>query len=373
MFLLSSYCHQSIALYRRCYQKIALASCFADIAHKEPLHGQHSTLLDGIRGIAALLVLADHCGLIWVGAGANGVWLFFVLSGYLLAQPFINRKTPYTALEVLRYLRRRLLRIMPMYFLFVCLYAAYFHYSPEWLIGHLTLHFTDNHLWTIKEELAFYIILPFVMTALCLIKLHPLFKAIALIALGITVENYLMEKGYFLILTSHGAQCFFYLTPFLAGIAAAYVNSSIAKGKINALWYSIGGLIVFAVPLLAFNWYAGVMLIQNPSLNLLHQYHTALSIAYAAFIIWILHMPEKMIYGFFNAILFRAIGVVGYSFYLLQALALAMLTHPSIYGHSDRLFLCATVLNYFLSCITYSLVEKPCMGLFQTGKKLELA
>ncbi len=53
---------------------------FSDINSKSKNNNQHYIALDGVRGFAAILVLADHTNYpLFKGLGAIGVWLFFSL------------------------------------------------------------------------------------------------------------------------------------------------------------------------------------------------------------------------------------------------------------------------------------------------------
>ncbi|HEV8192117.1 MAG TPA: acyltransferase family protein, partial [Ktedonobacterales bacterium] len=82
--------------------------------------------LDGLRAVAALMVVVFHC-LLWVKAYytpvsqainsswyflANGVWLFFVLSGFLLSLPYVHTMLAARSLpSAANFYRRRALRI----------------------------------------------------------------------------------------------------------------------------------------------------------------------------------------------------------------------------------------------------------------------
>ena len=71
---------------------------------------EHSPALDGLRGVAALMVVASHAGNMnlhllpgfsWAGAGKNGVFLFFVISAYLLtAQWLVQGQATGRALDI---------------------------------------------------------------------------------------------------------------------------------------------------------------------------------------------------------------------------------------------------------------------------------
>ncbi|MCG8591682.1 MAG: hypothetical protein MJE66_20480, partial [Proteobacteria bacterium] len=60
-----------------------------DVVEKRPAEGTNLDALDGIRGVAVLIVVASHTdGLGLEGHGGAGVWLFFGLSAFLLTRPF---------------------------------------------------------------------------------------------------------------------------------------------------------------------------------------------------------------------------------------------------------------------------------------------
>ena len=87
----------------------------------------HIPALDGVRGLAIVLVVLFHSGLIingsssteklWlqsVSFGWAGVDLFFVLSGYLISSILINaRESKY---YFRNFFARRAVRIFPLYF-----------------------------------------------------------------------------------------------------------------------------------------------------------------------------------------------------------------------------------------------------------------
>ena len=84
-----------------------------------------------LRAVAALMVLAGHAYFLggrevavkaerWydvlVISAASGVWLFFAVSGYVIARPFIDRLVSGEPLPGLAaYARRRVVRVFPLY------------------------------------------------------------------------------------------------------------------------------------------------------------------------------------------------------------------------------------------------------------------
>ncbi len=144
--------------------------------------------LDGLRGVAILLVVTFH----YLGQtplfsfGWCGVDLFFVISGYLITQRLIansQQSNRYTL-----FYRNRMLRIVPLYFLVLITFFAivflfkppdgfvfyrqywpyFFTFLQNWIFifkGYpAELHL--RHLWSIAVEEQFYLIWPFVVYAL---------------------------------------------------------------------------------------------------------------------------------------------------------------------------------------------------------------
>ncbi|MEZ6017685.1 MAG: acyltransferase [Planctomycetota bacterium] len=127
--------------------------------------------LDGLRGVAVLLVVLSHAsnrglclwpGLDLRGLGRTGVFLFFVLSSYLLTSQLLGRG----AAELRRprtwgrYAVRRLLRVYPGYLLALGVTLALGGMSAPHALEHLALVRAEAHFWTIPVEVLFYLALP---------------------------------------------------------------------------------------------------------------------------------------------------------------------------------------------------------------------
>jgi peptidoglycan/LPS O-acetylase OafA/YrhL len=151
---------------------------------KPSTDGQYIALLDGFRGLALLLVMAQH----FVGftTGWIGVDLFFVLSGFLVTWKLvqgINDPNYY-----LNFYWRRAVRIFPLYiailvfvfFIFPLLVPSLITASYRDLLDIQTWYwtFTQNiytarnswpenisiiHLWSLAAEVQFYLVWPFVI------------------------------------------------------------------------------------------------------------------------------------------------------------------------------------------------------------------
>ena len=77
--------------------------------------------LDGVRGLAILLVVAAHSGLPVRWGGLSGVTLFFVLSGYLITSLLIREWDRWGSISLWRFWGRRAVRLLPALLLLLAL------------------------------------------------------------------------------------------------------------------------------------------------------------------------------------------------------------------------------------------------------------
>ncbi len=69
--------------------------------------------VEGLRGVAVLLVVACHCGVAWCSGGFIGVDVFFVLSGYLITGLLAAETRTTSQIDLLRFYARRARRLLP--------------------------------------------------------------------------------------------------------------------------------------------------------------------------------------------------------------------------------------------------------------------
>jgi len=187
-----------------------------DVYHKKG----HISSLDGVRGIAILLVLFFHCfenitflSINYISKiGWVGVDLFFVLSGFLITGILIDSKGKKNFLS--NFFAKRALRIFPLYYLTLFLFflvlsipgitrinpafnTILYQSSTNYLTFTQNIYFafngwgeTDilNHFWSLAIEEQFYLFWPFVINYLHRKKI--ISACFLLIIISLTVRNY---------------------------------------------------------------------------------------------------------------------------------------------------------------------------------------
>jgi peptidoglycan/LPS O-acetylase OafA/YrhL len=155
-----------------------------------------SARIESLRALAALAVLGGHVfgqahgydpaqTLATLGdrillGGGFGVFLFFVLSGYLLYLPFARRDLAGgRAVDLRRYARNRVVRILPLYYVVLAAVLVVGEGGGtvrQWLtFGTFTQNFTTDRsaltevngvMWSLATEVHFYVLLPLLAAAI---------------------------------------------------------------------------------------------------------------------------------------------------------------------------------------------------------------
>lgn len=189
--------------------------------------------LDGLRAYSALVVISGH--IFSFGNPAHGVasvWVFFVLSGFLLFQPIVQRDLRLGGREIAGYLVKRLLRILPLYYLALTFYYVLesppFLDDPSWLAQHVTFARASGHFWTVKQEMIFYLGLPLIAVTCAVLRSR--FAAVALLVMLIPASYVVFDVWGLVVLHGGLGGMLLYPTPFLCGMALALVAGGLRTG-----------------------------------------------------------------------------------------------------------------------------------------------
>jgi peptidoglycan/LPS O-acetylase OafA/YrhL len=265
----------------------------------------HIKVLDGLRALAISLILIQHATVImWTDRthpilaagtvdlgqilllGFTGVYLFFILSGFLIAQQLYkadlgNTVTRRTQIQF--FFRKRFFRLAPAYYLTLSLvflmpwfgthttecYVAYLAFLQDYICSSYSPIF-----WSLAVEFQFYLIAPFLILAALLSRRPELFIGMALAAfmllrvilISIAYPNTSTYERYFFDIA---IPCHIALSTLLSGMfcATLWQNETIRlwlsdyKRASILLWGGIA--IIFLVFALNLDFYDAVTLKQK--------------------------------------------------------------------------------------------------------------
>jgi peptidoglycan/LPS O-acetylase OafA/YrhL len=256
--------------------------CWLDGWHVNPSVNRDYDFIDGLRGVAILMVVFGHHlyvnpksgpliqflgSVIGVGAG-GGLVLFFALSGFLISWPFWKRKfTENERVVPPGYAKRRFWKIYPPLAISVILLtpayvlvnhdAPYISIAAKWLAG-IPFVFPISGkfnpvMWSLVIEVQFYVVLPLVFLALknvsakiCLWILPLIFVLVPVIFRAFTGQwaNFTPD------INSHFPSA---LDAFCLGILVAGLDN---HGALRGRWARLGtaGVVLWPLALLFEAW-----------------------------------------------------------------------------------------------------------------------
>jgi peptidoglycan/LPS O-acetylase OafA/YrhL len=312
-----------------------------------PWHRQRIAELDGLRGIAILLILSGHyfANPVYTTPGTSqdflrmaygfvfpsGVDLFFVLSGFLIGGLLLDNRQATNYFKV--FYVRRFYRIAPLYYLLVAIFLglglclpaiteeSWLYQNPLPLLSYLT--FTQNFFmsrandfgvgwlsptWSLAVEEQFYLLLPLLVRFVSRRKL-------VLISLGFMITAPALRFLLYWLLPENRITPYVLLpcradALFLGLLAAMMVRSTAARGRLTtARLYGIAGAGLFLFLLLFF----------FPQLPLFDSFgYHALSIFYCALLLIAVLDPGALLSKLCRNRFFMQTGILAYGLYLFH-------------------------------------------------------
>lgn len=332
--------------------------------------------IEGLRGIAVLVVVAFHCGIPGFSAGFVGVDVFFVLSGYLITGLLVSEIEKTSRVNLVQFYARRVRRLLPAsaLTLVVTLLIGAIIMAPSELtfaaraarataIYMSNIFFATNaadyfapdvklnpmlHTWSLAVEEQFYLFWPL------LIMLGMQFwrskKALVALLSGLT----LISLGASVWFTAKGGTFAFYELPARAwefGIGGLAVLLPRATLKLpSAFWLALGWIGVLAVLCSGFfitgdtNFPGWIALI--PVLG------TTVALTAGA------ELPHRGVGIALDSAPLQKLGTLSYSWYLWHwpflVFAIALFPNISIAGK-----IAAALASLAVAAVTHHLVENP--------------
>ncbi len=348
-----------------------------------------------VRGIAALLVCFFHMkallntsavryGTLLFGSGSIGVQLFFIISGFIMV--YTTRKSDGSPLFVKNFLIKRLIRVVPLYYIMVILWMIVYERGLGFFITEgrtLIRTFCFVPLfnsplgpaygmpplkvgWTLNYEVLFYLIF-----GLCLFLKRNRWKmlfgifTILIVVIPLATKgyvnfipsaNYNFKLTYFQVLTN--PILIFFIVGVLLGLI--YNSSFVIKSKI----------IQIALVVISLTYFFLLYFKVSPFLN-----GFFISMFSSTFLVFSLLLLNKGI-GIRVPLFLTYLGDMSYSLYLIHPIVIIGLPSFLVYlklggVFSGKLyFLLCTCCILILSAVSYELIEKRLLkraSMFLTG------
>ncbi len=334
--------------------------------------------LDGLRGIAILVVLAVHTHHIFgwsiLRGGNIGVDIFFVLSGFLITALLIEEWQGNGEISLKGFYWRRVLRLVPA--LLVLLAVLYlfanaflpaneasdtrrsipvaFFYASDFALAFFQLCLGAlQHTWSLAIEEHFYLVWPlFLLAAL---KLGTSRKRLVVITLTLAVAStvhraVLHQLGALPVRTYYGIDS--RADSLLIGCATALcVCWGFLRGRSLRAW--VVPAVALIVTLMFTTSYASPFMHLGGS--------TLLAMAAAVVVAWVVLVPSSYLHRFLEYRPLVWVGRISYGLYLW---------HYPIFKATSLLrvgwplqLLIAVTATFAVTCLSYYLIERPALRL----------
>ncbi|MBB2145185.1 acyltransferase family protein [Pedobacter sp. LMG 31464] len=300
------------------------------------LQSTHLPSLDGLRAIAIIIVMLSHIFMTTPFknsfAGAIGVEIFFVLSGFLITTLLLKEKISTNKISLKQFYIRRFLRIIPVAYLFLATLALlnqlmnlgigvlpfvsaglFFNNIPLSMFNHWYV----AHFWSLSVEEQFYLVFPlllvynqntYIKILLLIVLIVPIIGTLGYAKVGVFYTNRTVHIIAFLLINALGKT----VCILIGSLFAILLFKKIIVIKDN-IYTRYAGLILFV---------CGVLIhTESFPLRIPHCSLFLFPILMATMIV--LNLSGNSLMGkVLNLWIFRYIGKLSYSLYIWQQLFL---------------------------------------------------
>jgi len=338
----------------------------------------HHRGLDGLRGIAVILVIIFHSGLNWLPGGFLGVSVFFTLSGFLITSLLINECENSGRINLKAFWGRRLRRLAPASLVVIAGVVGF----ASWLSTSIeasrikgdaisaTLYFSNwrfiysghsygelfaspsplQHLWSLSIEEQLYVVVPVVIAGLFALGLRR--RAIGFVMLvavvGSTIATMFTNSHELIYYGTHARAAELLLGSALACLFGQRIEQR-AK-KLAKPWSTL-----YIVPLVGV-----IALARFSSVDSSWVYSGALTLfACLSVVCLIAAVQAGPVRSLLSWSLLVKVGEVSYGLYLIHWPVIVWLNSDRLNLQPTALFALQVVTTVILTLMSYWLVEQP--------------
>ncbi len=345
--------------------------------------------IDGLRAIAITMVVLGHAahtipayvsqnylyGL--VSNASLGVRVFFVISGYLITKLLLAEERKTTTINIKHFYLRRLLRIFPVFYLYIFVIVIlklffipdiFQHYALVmfaglylWNYKHLFTHsdflhdkgsWFFGHFWSLAMEEQFYLLWPLAFKNINKKLLTKIVLSIILVMPALRVATYFLvpnSRGQITMMLHTGGDTI------LVGCLGALLEERILRHKrMNALFNNTFFVVISFTFVFLVSPYLGK--------HFSHAYGLAVGRFADNFVIlfvllWSVHFNSAFS-RIMNAAVLVHVGILSYSIYIWQQLILTNEIHYTANSFPLNIFILLAIATG-----SYYIIEKPILGL----------
>lgn len=351
---------------------------------------RHLSSLDGVRGLAILLVVALHFGFVvhpataglpksYVPGGFAGVDVFFVLSGFLITSLLLEERDRRRSISFSRFYVRRALRLLPALALLLAAHLVYalqqglsirreaealasiaFYASNVTQSLHMYMPSELSHTWSLAVEEQFYLVWPALLLLLSVWAAKRTERGgsrLVWIFVGALVVT---NVARVIVWRTQGYPAA-YILPYchadglIIGCGLAYLRHTgrlPKKGASPAGWLGLAGLVAFAL-----------FFPQGSTANVIYYGgYTIIALAAAA-ILNALLVEAAQLGRLFSWTPLVATGRVSYGLYLWHVMILELLLQHTLGLSAWPRAIFGLLLSLVATLLSWFLVEQPALRL----------
>lgn len=324
------------------------------------LQTKHILELDGLRGLAAIIVLMFHLSenvpalKMIVPIGHVGVTLFYALSGFLMGHLYLGRS--FTVEDTGKYAVARFVRIAPIYLSVVVGSWAFYKFYPnkgfaitdDNLLRHLLFVPNVNVLWSVAPEVQFYAVFVVIWAAVSIYRQKmdplPLIGLIAILLLSMAYGS--LGPGTFV--AAH-------IQSFVLGVVMALIRDRISIALANPRH------LIFAQSclLLIFIMCTNEMLTPF-EMDRIYRYHPDARVLIPGALVLLISLSSALSRPLFGNKAMQKVGAWSFALYLLHMPVIWAFEplHPQL---GDTIFLVVVALfSLVVAWLAHTAIERPC-------------